>query len=80
MPTHLPFAGFEKETIIMPYSMSPLFLNPATRERGMRYCNARLRANAFRPVIDQVFKLDDIQDALRYLSAKSVRGKVVIVP
>ncbi len=79
-PTHLPFAGFEKETIIMPYSMSPLFLNPATRERGMRYCNARLRADAFRPVIDQVFKLDDIQDALRYLAQKSVRGKVVIVP
>jgi hypothetical protein len=76
----LPFESYAKEVKIMPYSMSPVFLNPDARGRGMRYINARLRAGAFKPIIDRVFPLEQVVEAFRYLAGKSVRGKVVLVP
>ena len=79
-PTHIPLLGWPKGTMMMGYTASALIADPERRERGMAYVNERLNNDAFRPVIDRVFKLDEVVKAFQYLDGMSVLGKVVIVP
>jgi NADPH:quinone reductase-like Zn-dependent oxidoreductase len=76
--TPVPVSGFLKAVKIMPYAMPTIFMNPVTRGQAMAYINERLAADAFRPVIDKTFKLDDVVEAFKYLAGNSLRGKVVL--
>jgi NADPH2:quinone reductase len=66
------------EISLHPYSMITIFNDPVRRKAGLNYVAGRLACDAFRPVIDRVFPLDEIVEAHSYLEQNNQRGKIVV--
>ncbi len=67
-----------KRAVLRPYSMITIFSDPESRERGKSYVWRRLACGAFKPVIDRVFRLDEIVEAHRYMESNQQVGKIVL--
>ena len=78
-PTEVPIITMcLNEISLHPYSMITIFNDPVRRRAGLNYVAGRLACDAFRPVIDRVFALDEIVEAHRYMEQNSQRGKIVV--
>jgi NADPH:quinone reductase-like Zn-dependent oxidoreductase len=79
VPTEVPIITMcLNEISLHPYSMITIFNDPVRRRAGLNYVAGRLACDAFRPVIDRVFALDEIVEAHRYMEQNSQRGKIVV--
>ena len=67
-----------KRAAVRPYSMITIFTNSDSRERGKSYVWKRVIEGAFRPVIDKVFRLEQIVEAHRYMESNQQVGKIVL--
>lgn len=78
-PTEVPIIPMcLNEISLHPYSMITIFNDPVRRKAGLNYVHGRLACDAFRPIIDRVFSLDEIVDAHSYLEQNEQRGKIVV--
>ena len=55
-----------------------LTLDDARRPQDLRELRELLASKRLRAVIDRVFKLEELADAVRYVERGHVRGKVVV--
>ncbi|MCW5729688.1 MAG: zinc-dependent alcohol dehydrogenase family protein [Alphaproteobacteria bacterium] len=60
------------------YTLWEITLNAARRERAIRFILEHVEAGRLRPVIDRVFRLDEIVEAHRYLESGRQAGKIVV--
>jgi len=63
---------------VRPYSMITIFADPDARERGKKYVLDRVARGVFKPVVDKVFRLDQIVEAHRYMESNEQIGKIVL--
>jgi NADPH:quinone reductase-like Zn-dependent oxidoreductase len=56
------------------------FLISKERSQDLEELRKLLEAGAIRPVVDRMFTLDEVPDAIRYLRDGRARGKIVITP
>ena len=67
-----------KHLTIRGYTLWEITLDPARRARAVAYISGHLAQGTLRPVIDRVFRLNDIVDAHRYIESGRQTGKIVI--
>jgi NADPH:quinone reductase-like Zn-dependent oxidoreductase len=78
-PTEVPIVELLRKGVsVRGYTLWEITLNAERRERAKRYIYDGLASGVLRPVIDRVFKLDDIVAAHRYLESGVQNGKIVI--
>jgi NADPH:quinone reductase-like Zn-dependent oxidoreductase len=78
-PTEIPIVELLRKGLwIRGYTLWEITLDPERRERAKRYIHDCLATGALRPVIDRVFRLDEIVEAHRYLESGVQNGKIVI--
>ncbi|TKB89360.1 MAG: NADPH:quinone reductase [Nitrospira sp.] len=79
-PTPFPlFPAFQKSLRMHAYTLFECTTNPATLERGKRYIYEGLKSGALNPILDRnVFTLDQIADAHRYMESNEQFGKIVV--
>jgi NADPH:quinone reductase-like Zn-dependent oxidoreductase len=77
--TEIPIVELLRKGVwIRGYTLWEITLDPERRERAKRYIHDGLASGALRPVIDRIFKLDQIVEAHRYLESGVQNGKIVI--
>ncbi|NJO43872.1 MAG: zinc-dependent alcohol dehydrogenase family protein [Leptolyngbyaceae cyanobacterium CSU_1_3] len=57
-----------------------LLANPARLEKGSHWIQEALQKGIIKPIVDRVFKLDEIATALRYMEAGNQIGKILVTP
>ncbi len=67
-----------RAAILHPYSMFNHVSDPVALAKALQYISQRLADGSLRPVVDRVFDFDNTIDAYRYLSGKSLFGKIVV--
>lgn len=60
------------------YTLWEVTLDPARRQRACDWIGARLADGRLKPVVDRVFRLDEIVEAHRYLESGAQQGKIVV--
>ncbi len=68
----------KKALSITGYTLWEIVLDPARRARAERWILERLEAGTFAPVIDRVFRLDEIVQAHAWMDANAANGKIVV--
>src|SRR6201999_1363197 len=76
-PVPTPFPSGAPLTIFS-YASFEVTLEPVVVRRMAAFLNAGVRLGALRPAIDQVFTLDDVVGAHRYLERGNHAGKIVV--
>jgi NADPH:quinone reductase-like Zn-dependent oxidoreductase len=71
-------AVLRKHLSIRGYTLWEITLDPARRRRAVDFISGHLARGTLRPVIDRVFRLDEIVDAHRYIESGRQTGKIVI--
>jgi NADPH:quinone reductase-like Zn-dependent oxidoreductase len=61
------------------HSLINVLQEPGAADRGRRFISLALRANALRPIIDRVFRLEEALDAYAYMESGAQRGKIVLL-
>lgn len=78
-PTEIPIVELLRKGIwVRGYTLWEITLDTDRRERAKQYICDGLAGGALRPVIDRIFKLDEIVAAHRYLESGVQNGKIVI--
>lgn len=78
-PTPYPLITCMKKGLsITGYTLWELVLDPVRRRRAEQWIIDRLESQAFLPVIDRVFTLDEIVQAHAYMDANQSNGKLVV--
>ncbi len=78
-PTPFPLITcMKKGMAIQGYTLWEIVRDPDMMKRAQRFIVGGLEAGRFRPVIDRVFKLDDIREAHAYMDANRASGKLVV--
>src|SRR5882757_4124856 len=67
-----------KMTIVKGYSIRLVTGDEARRKAAVEYVTKGLASGALRPVIDRIFKFDDMVEAHRYLENSGQFGKIVV--
>ncbi len=62
------------------FSLLDLLANPARLEKGSFWVQDALQRGIVKPIIDRVFKLDEIVEALLYMEASNHVGKIIVTP
>lgn len=57
-----------------------LLSDPTRLERGTHWVNGALQRGIVKPVVNRVFKLDEIAEALRSMEAGNQIGKILVLP
>jgi NADPH:quinone reductase len=57
-----------------------LLADPVRLETGRRWVQEALQRGIVKPMVDRVFKLDEIAEALRYMEAGNQIGKILVTP
>jgi NADPH:quinone reductase-like Zn-dependent oxidoreductase len=79
-PTPYPkFAAMSRHLWIKGYTLFEIMPDDALYARAKQYVYDKLEAEEFHPRIDRTFRLDEIQEAHRYMQANSHIGKIVVV-
>lgn len=80
-PTPFPlFAALGKGITIRGYTLFEFNNNPQKLAQCVEFVNKGLAGGRFKPVIDKVFKLDEIVEAHRYLESNRQFGKIIVEP
>ena len=61
-------------------SLLDLLADPTRLETGRRWMQEALQRGVVKPMVDRVFKLDEIAEALRYMEAGNQIGKILVTP
>jgi NADPH:quinone reductase-like Zn-dependent oxidoreductase len=78
-PTPFPlFPALMKGLTIRGYTLFEIVGDPEKFARGRGYVYDGLKSGLLKPVIDRVFKLDEIADAHRYMESNRQMGKIVV--
>lgn len=77
-PTPLPGLSLMRPVYVRPYTLFEFTSDPARLARGKHFVTSGLASGALTPVIDRVFRLEDVVEAHRYLEAGAQIGKIVI--
>ena len=78
-PTVIPIVDLLRKGVsVRGYTLWEITLDAERRERAKQYIYDGLANGGLRPVIDRVFKLDDIVAAHRYLESGVQNGKILI--
>ncbi len=78
-PTIFPLLiALQKGLKIQGYTLFEVTSDQARFEHGKKYVFDMLSKNEFKPVLDKTFKLDQIQDAHRYMESNAQSGKIVV--
>lgn len=78
-PTPFPLIPvLRKGLTLRGYTLWEITLNEARRARAVRFIAENVEAGRLRPVIDRVFRLDEIVEAHRYLESGRQAGKIVV--
>jgi len=79
-PTPFPLlAAFQKSLWMHAYALFECTTDPAVQGRGRQFVYAGLQSGALKPILDpNVFTLDRIVDAHRYLESNAQFGKIVV--
>lgn len=78
-PTEYPLVTCMKKALsVTGYTLWEIVLDPALRARAQGWILRHLEAGVFAPVIDRVFKLDDIVEAHHWMDANQANGKIVV--
>jgi len=67
-----------KMTIVKGYSIRLVTGDEARRKAAVDYVSKGLASGALTPVIDRIFKFDDMVEVHRYLENSSQFGKIVV--
>ena len=67
-----------KMTIVKGYSVRLVTGDEARRKAAVEYVTTGLASGALKPVIDRIFKFDDMVDVHRYLENSGQFGKIVV--
>lgn len=77
--TPFPFRiALKKGLKICGYTMFQITGDQGRLDRGKKYILSRLESGVFKPVVDRVFKLDDIVEAHEYMESNQQSGKIVV--
>jgi NADPH:quinone reductase len=57
-----------------------LLADPVRLEKGRSWIESALQRGTIKPIVDRVFKLDEIVEALRYMESNQQIGKIIITP
>lgn len=78
-PTTFPlFAALIKGLAIHGYTLAEVTLDPSRLKKAKEFILEGLESGSLVPVIDRVFKLDDIQKAHEYMESNQQIGKIVV--
>ena len=78
-PTPFPLVSVMRKGLsIRGYTLWEITLDPARRERAVRFICDGLETKRLQPIIDRVFDLSDIVAAHRYLESGRQAGKIVV--
>ena len=78
-PTPFPLITcMKKGMAIQGYTLWEIVRDPEMMKRAQRFILGGLESGRFRPVIDRVFKLEDIREAHAYMDANRASGKLVV--
>lgn len=67
-----------KHIVIQGYELFEITTDPNKLEQAKAFISEGLASKALRPVIDRVFRFDDIAEAHRYMEAGNQIGKIVV--
>ncbi|CAG9273686.1 zinc-dependent alcohol dehydrogenase family protein [Paraburkholderia unamae] len=67
-----------KHIVIQGYELFEITTDPDKLEQAKAFISEGLASKALRPVIDRVFRFDDIAEAHRYMEAGNQIGKIVV--
>jgi NADPH:quinone reductase-like Zn-dependent oxidoreductase len=70
--------ALKKGLNIRGYTMFQITNDKERLERGKAYILSRLESGVFKPVVDRIFKLDDIVEAHEYMESNQQSGKIVV--
>lgn len=70
--------SLKKGLNIRGYTMFQITGDKGRLERGKEYILSRLESGVFKPVVDRIFKLDDIVEAHEYMESNQQSGKIVV--
>jgi NADPH:quinone reductase len=78
-PTPFPlFTALRKALTMRGYTVLELLNDPKRNDRAIKYILDALEAKKLKPIIDKIFKLDEIVEAHRYLESNQQFGKIVV--
>ncbi|WP_159351231.1 zinc-dependent alcohol dehydrogenase family protein [Roseomonas harenae] len=78
-PTPFPlFTVLGKSLTLKGYLYSEIISDDVLLQRAKDFISEGLRSGQLKPVVSKVFKLDDIQEAHRYLESNEQIGKIVV--
>jgi NADPH:quinone reductase-like Zn-dependent oxidoreductase len=78
-PTPYPLVTCMKKALsITGYTLWEIVLDPARRRRAQQWIVERLERGDFAPVIDRVFRLEQIVQAHAWMDANQANGKIVV--
>jgi NADPH:quinone reductase-like Zn-dependent oxidoreductase len=67
-----------KMTVVKGYSIRLVTGDEVRRKAAVEYVTKGLASGAFKPIIDSIFKFDDIVEVHRYLESSGQFGKIVV--
>lgn len=78
-PTEYPLVTCMKKALsVTGYTLWEIVLDPVRRARAERWIVERIENGTFAPVIDRVFRLDDIAAAHAWMDGNQANGKIVV--
>jgi NADPH:quinone reductase-like Zn-dependent oxidoreductase len=79
VPSPLPLLDLLRKGLsIRGYTLWEITLDPNRRKRALDYIRRHIESGALRPIVDRVFRLDEIVAAHAYLESGRQAGKIVV--
>lgn len=73
------FEALQKGLNIRGYTLFEITSDPHRMEKGKNYVYDLLKKGTFKPKIDQIFSLEEIQKAHRHMESNTQLGKIVVI-